>query len=355
MKTSRGSSRHFLQSLGTSTPKLIRIGVGCSLSTGKNSTTWWPRLRTYRGSSRGLRTILRSRRSYEKCGRTWLWRHQFGTSCSRRSTHRSRVACKYRAICFGSCGQAQTARVSAIATGREHPQSFLRRRGVNQIQSGKQKRQIQEFSDNLLETNSAPNVDTHRVTKEDSQVVEAGRKQKRASANVVPKVPEPSLAGSQMVFNAHVVTQSLRNESFPSLLTENLIKKAIKEALEEYNGQTQGKSLGQSAPHIEGRLDKESSFFYPYKRRFFKNMGVRDRLIICWQPNILILGCLGSPYGTNRQRSPSLRCLMHTSHCDDEAARRKAVTKVGRRRLPYRRAESHDTASRSIHHLHHRH
>lgn len=186
-------------------------------------------------------------------------------------------------------------------------------------------------------------------------MVDGGRKQGTETVNTGPVVPKPRPAESQMLTDAHFITQNLHNESFPSLSTEKLIKKAIKEALEEYNGQTQGKSLGQSPPHIQGRLDKESSFFYPYKRRLLKNMGVRDRLITCWQKNILILGRLGSPYGTNRQRTPSLRCLMHTSHFDDEAARRKAVTKVGRRRLPHRRAESDDTASRSIHHLHHRH
>lgn len=176
----------------------------------------------------------------------------------------------------GLAVKLKTARVSAIATGREHSHSSLRRRGANQIQSDVQRPQIQEFFDDSLGTNSAPNVDTHRAIKGESQVVDTDRKQGRASANAGPEVPEPRPAESQTVVKAHIDTQSIRNESLPSLLTEDLIKKAIKEALEEYNRPSQGKSLGQPPPEITGQLTNGLSFFYTYKRRFFRNMGVCD-------------------------------------------------------------------------------
>lgn len=176
----------------------------------------------------------------------------------------------------GLAVKLKIARVSAIATGREHSHSSLRRRGANQIQSDVERLQIQKFSDDTFGTNSAPNVDTHRVIKEDFQVDVAGRQQGRASADSGPKVPDPKPGESQTVVEAHIEPQSVRDKSHSSLLTEDLIKKAIKEALEDYNGLSQGKSLGQPPPDITGELTKGPSLFYPYKRRFFRNMGVGD-------------------------------------------------------------------------------
>ena len=184
----------------------------------------------------------------------------------------------------GLAVKLKTARVSASAmtTSLEIPENVPRRRGTNQTQTALQRLQIQELLDHSSETKDVANSEPKHVTNGVSHMIGDGREQTTASAESGHEVPEPRLTETHTVVNAHVVAQNLHNKPLPSLLTENLIKKAIKEALEEYNGQSRTKSPEEPPPHVTGRLDKGPSFFYPYKRRFFKNMAVCDKASKCW-------------------------------------------------------------------------
>lgn len=219
----------------------------------------------------------------------------------------------------GLAVKLKIASVSATTTSREVSENILRRRGTNQTQTAAQRLRIQELSDDAPETRIVAAAESHPATKGESHTVDGGRKQANASANSGVNVPQPRHLETQTVVNARVITPNIPNEPLSSLLTENLIKKAIKEALEEYNGNLRGKALEELPPHVTGRPGKRTSFFYSYKSRFFKNMGVRVNLTKRWQTKILTPGFSGSPDGTHHQRTASLRCHMCPSRINDEA------------------------------------
>ena len=219
----------------------------------------------------------------------------------------------------GLAVKLKIARGIATTTSREVSENILRRRGTNQTQTAVQRLRVQELSDDSPKKRIVAAAESHPATKGESHMVDGGRKQANTSANSGVKVPQPRHSETQTAANTHVVTQNLPDKPHSSLLTENLIKKVIKEALEEYNGNLRVKSLEKLPPHVSGRPGKRTSFFNSYKSRFFKNMGVRVNLNKRWQTKILTPCFSGSPDGTHHQRAASLRCHMCPSRINDEA------------------------------------